>query len=53
MPDSPVSATPYEVLGVAAAATQDELRVAYRRLLRETHPDTGGDSARFIAVQLA
>ncbi|CAN5207290.1 hypothetical protein BH11ACT2_BH11ACT2_01220 [soil metagenome] len=53
MPDSPISATPYEVLGVAATVTQDELRTAYRRLLRETHPDTGGDSARFIAVQLA
>ena len=53
MPDSPISATPYEVLGVAPTASQDDLRVAYRRLLRETHPDTGGDSARFIAVQLA
>jgi hypothetical protein len=53
MPDSPISATPYEVLGVSPTVTNDELRVAYRRLLRETHPDTGGDSARFIAVQLA
>lgn len=53
VPDSPISATPYEVLGVSPTATQEELRVAYRRLLRETHPDTGGDSARFIAVQLA
>ena len=53
MPDSPISATPYEVLGVSPTATQEELRVAYRRLLRETHPDTGGDSARFIAVQIA
>lgn len=51
MPDSPASPTPYEVLGVAADASEAELRRAYRRLLRETHPDTGGDPARFHAVQ--
>ncbi len=53
MSDSPMAASPYDVLGVPASATEDELRRAYRRLLRETHPDTGGDSARFIAVQAA
>ena len=53
MPDSPMSASPYEVLGVPAGATDEDLRRAYRRLLRETHPDTGGDPQRFIAVQAA
>ncbi|MBG6237664.1 curved DNA-binding protein CbpA [Mycetocola sp. CAN_C7] len=53
MPDSPISATPYEVLGVSPSAGQDDLRRAYRRLMRETHPDTGGNAARFTAVQLA
>lgn len=48
-----MSASPYEVLGVAATVSDDELRRAYRRLLRETHPDTGGDPQRFIAVQAA
>ena len=53
VPESPLSANPYEVLGVAASASDDELRRAFRRALRETHPDTGGDPNRFNAVQLA
>jgi len=53
MPESPLSASPYEVLGVDARASDDELKRAYRRRLRETHPDTGGSAAEFRAVQEA
>lgn len=53
MPESPAAATPYEVLGVSASASHHELRRAYRKLLRQTHPDVGGSVARFHAVQLA
>ncbi len=53
MPDSPSAPTPYEVLGVDPSVAQDDLRRAYRRMLRQTHPDTGGDPARFVAVQRA
>lgn len=53
MPESPAAATPYEILGVPASASQEELRRAYRRLLRHTHPDVGGTAERFHAVQAA
>lgn len=53
MPESPMSSSPYEVLGVAVSASEDDLRKAFRKALRETHPDTGGDPRRFNAVQLA
>ncbi|WGD36925.1 DnaJ domain-containing protein [Lysinibacter sp. HNR] len=47
------SATPYEVLGVLATASAEELRRAYRVALRTTHPDVGGSAERFRAVQAA
>lgn len=51
--DSPLSASAYEVLGVAPGVDDEQLRRAYRVRLRETHPDTGGDAAVFIRVQRA
>ena len=51
--DSPLSASAYEVLGVAPDAPGDDLRKAYRLRLRQTHPDTGGDAAQFVQVQRA
>ncbi|MFO7689219.1 MAG: J domain-containing protein [Cryobacterium sp.] len=53
MHDSPAASTPYEVLGVSPTVDADELRKAYRRLLRQTHPDVGGSAAQFHAVQIA
>ncbi|WP_353827113.1 J domain-containing protein [Agromyces sp. SYSU T0242] len=53
MPDSPLSDSPYEVLGVPADADLTTLRAAYRRALRHAHPDTGGDAEHFHAVQRA
>ncbi|GAA3334941.1 MULTISPECIES: DnaJ domain-containing protein [Curtobacterium] len=53
MTDSPADATPYEVLGVLPTADDDELRRAYRRAARESHPDLGGDARRFRQVQVA
>lgn len=53
MTDSPLAATPYEVLGVSPSASTYELRRAYRRMLRAAHPDTGGSEVQFSAVQRA
>jgi len=53
MTDAAPGTTPYDVLGVDRHASAEELRRAYRRRQRETHPDLGGDAAEFHAVQLA
>ena len=46
---------PYRVLGLARGASVDEIRRAYRRLVKENHPDSAGEKAlpRFLAIQAA
>jgi hypothetical protein len=43
----------YELFGVNSKAPSDEVRTAYKRLLRQTHPDTGGTSGLFILIEQA
>ena len=43
----------WDVLGVAKTAGSEETNRAYRDLVKKYHPDHGGDSEEFIAVQLA
>jgi curved DNA-binding protein CbpA len=46
-------ASPYDVLGVDPAASESAIRRAYRRRVKEAHPDQGGSTAEFRAVQEA
>lgn len=43
----------YAHLGAKPSATDAELKAAYRRRVRETHPDMGGDAKEFRIVQQA
>ena len=40
----------YSVLGVLSTASREEIRLAYRVRVRESHPDHGGDSDQFALV---
>jgi curved DNA-binding protein CbpA len=44
---------PYAVLEVKANATADDVKAAYRRRAKATHPDIGGSSREFGDVKLA
>ncbi|WP_255170232.1 J domain-containing protein [Natrononativus amylolyticus] len=43
----------YEALGLPTTATRDEIKSAYRRQVKEVHPDHGGDRESFRRVQEA
>lgn len=43
----------YSTLGVDRNAGPDEIKLAYRRMANQHHPDRGGDKAKFQEVQAA
>ena len=43
----------YSILGVDRTATPDQIKLAYRRLASQHHPDKGGDTAQFQEIQEA
>lgn len=46
-------ASHYEVLGLPEGASGEEVRQAYRRLVKAAHPDAAGDAAQFRLVTQA
>jgi DnaJ-class molecular chaperone len=45
------SGSPYDILGVSAKATWDEIKKVYRKLVMKHHPDKGGQPATFRKIQ--
>ena len=43
----------YEELGLKENATQGEIKSSYRRLVKQHHPDAGGEKDKFLAIQYA
>ena len=43
----------YEELGLKKNATRSEIKSTYRSLVKQHHPDAGGNKERFLAIQNA
>jgi len=46
-------ASPYDILEIDSDADADEIKAAYRRRVKQTHPDLGGNKAAFKRVERA
>jgi len=42
---------PYETLGIARDADEQAIKVAYRKVVKAVHPDSGGDTEAFARLQ--
>ena len=49
----PAPEQPFQVLGVGANASRDEIEDAYRKLAAKHHPDRGGDSDQMARINAA
>jgi molecular chaperone DnaJ len=53
LPHSSLTADPYRVLGVLPQASGAEIKAAYRSLVKQHHPDAGGDATTILALNAA
>ena len=46
--------SPFKVLGITKYSSEDEIRIAYKKLLKKHHPDTGdGDRQKLDDIRQA
>ena len=50
LPAPAAGPTWWSILGVAATASVEEIRQAYRDLAKQHHPDVGGDGETFLVL---
>jgi curved DNA-binding protein CbpA len=43
----------YATLGLSAGSSEDQIKSAYRKLVKLHHPDLGGETERFVRIQRA
>ncbi len=48
-----MSEDPYKILGVTSSSSPDEIKAAYRELVKKHHPDAGGDQQIIISINAA
>ncbi len=53
LPHPSLTADPYRVLGVSPQASGAEIKAAYRTLVKQHHPDAGGDATTILALNAA
>jgi len=41
---------PYEILGIKKNATKSEIKYAFRKSVKENHPDQGGDKSELKKI---
>ncbi len=53
LPEQPKEPNDWEVLGIPEKSSPEEIKTAYRRAVKQTHPDMGGEEEAFRQINEA